>query len=199
MAFGAFLKFFIIFQIFHTFIYLSYKICNIFIFFLIFEFSNIHINGETTEENLCKPITGFNIICQHFSVPVSSISPLLLLLFCWSKNPRHLIMLPNTPGYTQQIRTFSKWPHYHFYTYGKIRNLFGLCLWFLTQNWNSVWNLKFPEWSVSFIIHKMPLFPFLSSYYCCAGGTLWHLQKFSQYIIDEFNPPSFSFFSPSHS
>jgi hypothetical protein len=33
---------------------------------------------------------------------------------------------------------------------------------------------------------------FLLSYYCCTGGTLWHLQKFSQYTLVEFTPPSFS-------
>jgi hypothetical protein len=32
------------------------------------------------------------------------------------------------------------------------------------------------------------LFLFLLSYYCCTGDTLWHLQKFWQYIIVEFTP-----------
>jgi hypothetical protein len=36
---------------------------------------------------------------------------------------------------------------------------------------------------------------FLSYYYCRTGGTMWHLQKFLHYIIVEFTPPSFSFFS----
>jgi hypothetical protein len=31
-------------------------------------------------------------------------------------------------------------------------------------------------------------FIFLLSYYCCTGGTLWHLQKLLQYIIVEFTP-----------
>jgi hypothetical protein len=33
-------------------------------------------------------------------------------------------------------------------------------------------------------------------YYCCAVGTFWSLQKFFQYIIVEFPPPSFSLFPP---
>jgi hypothetical protein len=34
---------------------------------------------------------------------------------------------------------------------------------------------------------------FSLSYYCCTGGTLWHLQKCLQYILVKFTPPSFSF------
>jgi hypothetical protein len=30
-------------------------------------------------------------------------------------------------------------------------------------------------------------------YYCCTRSTLWQLQKFLQYIIVEFTPPSLSF------
>jgi hypothetical protein len=46
-------------------------------------------------------------------------------------------------------------------------------------------------------VHSAPflfiLFIFELSYYCCTGRTLWHLQKFLQYIIVEFTAPPFSF------
>jgi hypothetical protein len=38
---------------------------------------------------------------------------------------------------------------------------------------------------------------FKLSYYCCTGGTLWHLQKFLWYIIVEFTPSAtLLYFSP---
>jgi hypothetical protein len=39
-------------------------------------------------------------------------------------------------------------------------------------------------------------FYFLLSYYYFTGGTLWHFQKYLQYILVKFTSPSFSFISP---
>jgi hypothetical protein len=33
-----------------------------------------------------------------------------------------------------------------------------------------------------------PFFVSFLFFYCCAGGTLWHLQKFLQYVVLEFTP-----------
>jgi hypothetical protein len=40
-------------------------------------------------------------------------------------------------------------------------------------------------------------FYFILFFYCCARGTLWHLQTCFQYIILEFTPSSILFHSPS--
>jgi hypothetical protein len=41
-------------------------------------------------------------------------------------------------------------------------------------------------------------FTYLFIYYCCTGGTLWHLQKLSQYVIVEFIFSIILLYPPSH-
>jgi hypothetical protein len=54
------------------------------------------------------------------------------------------------------------------------------------------------NWPTLFFLIKLCLFIYFYFFiFCCTRGTLWHLQKFLEYIIVEFTPPSFSFISPT--
>jgi hypothetical protein len=67
------------------------------------------------------------------------------------------------------------------------------CEWYSSPRANA--SSSSPESSLTQNVHILfpLLFKLIFLNYCCAGGTLWHLQKFQQCIVVEFTPPSFSF------